>query len=80
MEPTASNVKKVIEESLNCALPNSEKNLFELGYLDSLQSVTLIVKLEKSFQVKLSALDFADDANYTLNNITDIIRRNARRN
>ena len=80
MEPTPSNVKNVIEKSLHCVLPDSERNLFQLGYLDSLLSVKLIVELEKIFHVKLSALDFADDANFTVKNLADIIQRNVHPN
>lgn len=75
MEPTVANVKGAIERSLNAVLPASDKNLFDLGLLDSLQSVILLVNLEKAFGVKLSALDFAENASFTVKNIALVIAK-----
>lgn len=75
MEPTLSNVKKVIEKSLDVVLPDSKKNLFDLGVLDSLRSVNLILDLEKSFKVKLSVLDLADNEAFTLIRLTQMIEK-----
>jgi len=75
MSPSTDEVKKAIESYLRVALPESPKNLFAQGFLDSLQSVGLILHLEKTFAVKLSVLDLAEDDAFTLGRLTALLAK-----
>lgn len=69
MEINQENVKRTIEQYLNAEIKNPKDNFFDLGILDSFETINLILVLEETFAVKIEALDFADNKQFNLERI-----------
>jgi acyl carrier protein len=75
MEPTIQNVKAFLEKSVGSPISSDSKSLFAQGLVDSFTSVELVVGLETAFSVKLSIFEFAEDNDFSVEQIASKIAK-----
>jgi len=73
----ASKIKDLIQEAYSCELEDDEwdDDLMDLGVIDSLRAMELIVKMEKEFNIKFSYADYTQVGFFTVNKIRDSIEK-----
>lgn len=64
----------LIQDRLNLAVPATDTDLIESGFLDSLALVTLIAALEESFACELPLDDFNLDNFRSVDRISEFLR------
>ncbi len=73
MIASEESIRHAIEEFLKEKVPDTEKNFFELGLVDSYRAVNLLFRLEEVFGVDLKVIEFGNNRNFRLSHFVKII-------
>ena len=70
---TVERVRLLIQDALSIDVPDRDTDLVESGLLDSLALVTLIVEVEREFEVELPLDDFDVDRFRSVQRIAEFL-------
>jgi D-alanine--poly(phosphoribitol) ligase subunit 2 len=70
---TVERVRLLIQDALSIDVPDRDTDLVESGLLDSLALVTLIVEVEREFEVELPLEDFDVDRFRSVQRIAEFL-------
>ena len=68
-------IKEEIEKFANTKIEDPFRDLLDMGYLDSLGAIDLLVSLERTFNVKFSFTEYTQPNFFNVNSITNTINR-----
>lgn len=71
----ASEVKIFVEKFSNQTIDDLNADLMDMGVIDSLGAIEMLLELENQFKVKFSFAEYADPNFFNINSITGAINK-----
>ena len=78
MEARKEIIRKFFAEKRKKEVPDDDTDLFEIGFVDSLFAIEIVVFLEKEFKIKIKNKEITKDNFRNINNIANVVA-NAKR-
>lgn len=75
MEDIKMKVRQFLEQKKGKKEFKDDDDLFELGFVDSIFALQLVLFLEKEFKIKITNKDIKEDNFRTIDTITDTVVR-----
>lgn len=74
METMKNTIRTYLESSKGKKIDNDDVNLFDVGFVDSLFALQMVMFLEKEFSIKLKNKDISEANFSSVNNLAKLVK------